>query len=71
MELGSGRSWKDLGESVSESLKSLEETLRTILMAFEKAADEGVRGNKENITENRKKGVPVMKWQEVEQHCHL
>lgn len=65
MEPGSGRSWKDLEESVSESLKSLEETLRTILMAFEKAADEGVRGNKENIIENRKKGVPVMKWQEV------
>lgn len=65
MEPGSGRSWKDLEESVSESLKSLEETLRTILMAFEKVADEGVRGNKENIIENRKKGVPVMKWQEV------
>lgn len=60
MELGSGRSWRDLGESVSESLKSLEETVRTILMAFEKAVDEGVRGYKENAIENRRKQVPVM-----------
>lgn len=42
MELGSERSWKDLGDSVSKSLESLEEIVSTILMAFEKAVDEGV-----------------------------
>lgn len=34
-------------------------------MAFEKAVDEGFRGNKENVIENWRRGVLVTQWQEV------
>lgn len=59
MELDSGRSWKDLEESVSENLKNLEETIR-ILMAFEKAVDKGLRGSEEKVIGNWRKRVLVM-----------
>lgn len=60
MELDSGRSWKDLEESVSESLKNLEETAIRILMAFEKAVDKGLRRSEEKDIGNWRKRVLVM-----------
>ena len=60
MELDSGRSWKDLEESVSESLKNLEETPIRILMAFEKAVDKGLTGKEEKVIGNWRKRVLVM-----------